>query len=160
MLENQQFKTLDAIMMMALMLVAAVVAGRIISSATSDSSIKTAKLQTEKIASQILTGKIDFVQRSTPPAGDRKFASIQGEKIRPLDLLGPSGVISLDPWGQPLAYRIWTTAKGKTVAIVWSTGPDQRSDTSESDLSRQEKRTAFDDVHFGGDDIGTILAED
>lgn len=147
-------------MMMGLMLVAAVIAGRIISSATSDSSIKTAKLQTEKIASQILSGKLDFVQRGAATASDRKFASVQGEKIRPLDLLGPSGVISMDPWGNPLAYRIWTGTSGKTIAVVWSTGPDQRSDTSESELSRQEKRAAFQDIHFGGDDIGTILAED
>jgi hypothetical protein len=160
MLENQQFKTTDAIVMMALLLSAAVVAGRIISSATSDSSVKMAHLQTQKIASQILSGRLEVIQSVRTSVEDRKIASVDGEKIRPLELLGPSGIISQDPWGQPLAYRIWSGANGKTIAIVWSTGPDQRSDTSESDLSRQEKKMSLDGVHFGGDDIGTVLVED
>lgn len=160
MLENQQFKTLDAIMMMVLLVAAAVVAGRLVSNATSDSSVKTAQLQAEKIASQILSGKLEVVQSNTAVAGDRKIASIGNEKIRPLDLLGPSGMISQDPWGQPLSYRIWSAPNGKTIAIVWSSGPDKRSETSEVQLSRQEKKSSFEDVQFGGDDIGTVLVEE
>jgi hypothetical protein len=143
-----------------LLVMASAAAGRLLSNATKDSSVRNAQLQTQKIASQILTGKMDLVPHPESGPVDRKIASVGSEKIRPLELLGPSGVISMDPWGKPLSYRIWSADNGKTVAIVWSTGPDRSSDTSESELSRQEKKMSFDDIRFGGDDIGTVLVGD
>ena len=160
--ENQEFKTSDALMAIALAIVLAATIASALQNVFADSSIDMARIQSEKIAAQILSGlkpKDETIATEVALQG-RKIASVANEKLGPLDVLGPSGEISKDPWGQPYFYRIVAGAKGKKIAIVWSMGPDQRSDTPESMVSRHERALTAQGIVFGGDDLGAVILSD
>jgi hypothetical protein len=160
--ENQEFKTSDALMAIALAIVLAATIASALQTVFADSSVDMARIQSEKIAAQILTGMTvasEDIAGETMARG-RMIASVTNEKLGPLDLLGPSGEISKDPWGQPYFYRILSGAKGKKIAIVWSMGPDQRSDTPESMVSRHERALTAQNIVFGGDDLGSVILSD
>lgn len=160
--ENQEFNTVDAILSIFMMIILSATLASAFQTIFSDSSIDMAKIQAEKIAIQILSslrGQNEVAAQS-PLGSHRKIASITNEKINPLDVLGPSGEISKDPWGQPYLFRVLNGTQGKKVAIVWSMGPDQRSDTPESMVSKHEKNLNFESLSFGGDDLGVVVFSD
>lgn len=160
--ENHEFKTSDALMAIALAIVLAATLASALQTVFADSSIDMARIQSEKIAAQILSGITpeSEVIATLGASQGRKIASVANEKIGPLDILGPSGEISKDPWGQPYFYRVIAGAKGKKIAIVWSMGPDQRSDTPESMVSRHERALTTQNIVFGGDDLGSVVLSD
>ena len=157
--ENQDFKTLDAIVAITMAIVLAATLAKAAQAVFSDTSIQMAQIQAEKIAAQILSGvrpeaEIELRAESL----GRKVASVSTEKVSPLELLGTSGQISKDPWWQPYSFRILSGGKGKKIAVVWSMGPDQRSDTPESIVSRHERSLTAEKIIFGGDDLGVVLS--
>jgi hemin uptake protein HemP len=150
--EFQEFKTSDAVVAIVLTLVFAVTVASGVQSVLADSSVQRAENHAKKIALQILTGvnpnSEDIAENAASP--QRKIASI--------DLLGPSGEISKDPWGQPYFYRIVSGGAGQKVAVVWSMGPNQRSDTPTSVVSKHDRSRAAESLVFGGDDVGAVVA--
>jgi hypothetical protein len=71
------------------------------------------------------------------------------------DELSRFGKMGSDPWDQPFHYRILSPESTKTIEVlVWSTGPNQRSDSSDLD---DESILPSKKPKYGGDDDGVLI---
>jgi hypothetical protein len=149
--ENQTFTTFDVFTVVSLVIAVLAVAGAVLASVALDSSETQARLGAEKIANQIMIGGIEGYNPDEP---GRVPASMSTEQR--FKLLGNSGNLSRDPWGQPYSYRIGTDINGHKVAVVWSNGPNKKQDSPDLKVDEKGNFVRFD---FVGDDLGVVIRQ-
>ncbi len=101
---------------------------------------------------QIRHDKAEKVKTGTDLQNSRRLPSSITLKSEELGRVGKMGT---DPWDQPYHYRILSPENAKTIEVlVWSTGPNQRSDSSDLD---DESMLPSKKPKYGGDDDGVLL---
>jgi hypothetical protein len=152
--ENQQFTTLDTISVISLVCGVLVLVGSILSNSLIDRRESRAMLRTEQLAVQILAGGYKFMHEDSRLFGvNRVIASQPKVDIR------PEGRIGMDPWGSPYYYRVIEDIRGDTFALVYSSGPNKKRESSDEIIAKE------DDIKRGvlrlkGDDIGSLRKSD
>lgn len=126
--------------------------GAVLASVALDSSEVQARLGAEKLANQILVGGLETI--ITDQMG-RSPATLKLEDR--WELLGSSGRLSRDPWGLPYSYRIGLDKKGRRMAVVWSSGPNQKEDGADISI---DELGYFGRVTFKEDDVGVVLVKE
>lgn len=162
-MKNQQFKTIDMVILIVMVVSLVGVALGIIKHNRSQDPQSQALRMAENISSQLLNldRKKFHTMNEMDPEGKRIPSSSEA-KIRSVRL-GPEGIIGEDPWGKPFHYRFVENSMGEwTHLIVWSVGPDQRLSKSVSDwtydsLVAQGYTSEKREVHMG-DDFGLIYS--
>ena len=121
-MKNQQFKTIDMVVLILMMVTLGGVTMGIIKHNQSQDPKAQAMRMAENISSQLLnldrkkfhTGGIDEEWKGRKPSSTSKMI----KAVR----LGPEGTIGQDPWGRPFLYRFVEHRPGHwTHLIVWST---------------------------------------
>lgn len=112
------------------------------------------KLEKQVLASNSNGGPVGDGSAKNPTASSptaavpsRSIASVSESKFE---------VREVDPWGHALNVRPLKNAYGQiTRVLVWSNGPNGKSDTTESQIETLHQRQVLD-FAFGGDDIGIV----
>lgn len=87
---------------------------------------------------------------SRKPASVAETTQISPESLR------STGTMGLDPWGAPYRYRILSSdTAGKVRILVWSTGPNQKVETTQLD---NEEVAILGQPIYSGDDVGVLLS--
>ena len=151
--ENQQFKTIDLVTVVALLVSALGLTGWIMSKNFIQPDVAKAKLDAQILASQLISGGLHSLSKTSPKnrlEAERALASAS----KKIDVLGLQGKISHDPWGEPFHYRFVSSGKNaKTYVVVWSSGPNKRPETKDTEIHVNEAGVLVN-AHFAGDDLG------
>ncbi len=149
--EKHIFTTSDTVTVLGLMLGVGLLVFSIVTNAMNNQTTGKAQIETQRLALQILSGGYQFKGLDKNQTEVRGLASER--RVEPG--LTPSGRIGVDPWGEPYFYRSFIDQSGQKVAVVYSSGPDLKSETSESSFVT-DKDGHLVSVRFEGDDIGSI----
>lgn len=149
--EKHIFTTFDTVSVLGLVVGVGLLVFSIVTNAMNSQTTVKAQIETQRFALQILSGSYHGNAIGTNKTAVRTPASATNNA----NGLAPAGRIGIDPWGEPYYYRNYVDQKGMKVAIVYSSGPDQKAQTNDSNfVTDTEGRLVT--VQFGGDDIGTI----
>lgn len=162
-MKNQQFKTIDMVILIVMLVVLGGISMGIVRHNKSQDPTRQVFRMAENISFQLLNldRKKFHSAHEIEPTGERTPSS-SAQKNRSVRL-GPEGTIGLDPWGQPFEYRFIENAEGQwTYLIVWSRGPDSVASKPVSDwtydfLVTQNYTKNRHEVRVG-DDFGLVYS--
>ncbi len=162
-MKNQQFKTIDMVILIVMLVALGGVSLGIIRHSRSQDPASQVLRMAENISSQLLNlDRKKFHSHLGNLSLGERVPSSSAQKNRSFRL-GSEGVIGEDPWGQPFEYRFIEDSKGQwTYLIVWSKGPDNVatkpiSEWTNDFLVTQNYTNDRHEVRMG-DDFGLIYS--
>lgn len=156
---KQRFTSTDAVAVIALGLSVIAITLNILTEAIKDDSGERAQYGAEALAHQMASARIALVEEfpeSAKSQGPSRGPSSVGEPAISQPMSQYEGQLGLDPWGKAYHYKLFRSGDSKVIRIVvWSSGPDQKTDTvfADDDLASSESRKK---LSFRGDDIGYV----
>ena len=145
--EKQGFTTFDTVSVVSLVIGVGMLVFSIVSSAMASQNNVKAQVEAQKLALQILGGGLQYSSTNSD-SQDRGPANIA-------DGLDGKGRTGIDPWGEPYYFHVYADNQGKKTAVVYSSGPDKRTETDESKFVVNSAGQLVN-AQFLGDDIGTV----
>ncbi len=159
-MEKQRFKTIDLGFMFALLGVTFAVVIALVGQQSTDPDKVRALLSAQNLTLQLSAGglgslKPEEINTGRGPASVENTTSFQ----KSMKLFGRQGKIGQDPWGNSFRFNFvgLDEQKGNIYVVVWSDGPDQKSDTTveiTANLKMKGKKKQL--LRLNGDDLGYI----